>query len=737
MDAQQIARLKRLKEIADSSGAAYGKADLGNSTPINKTGGNFLTRLLPTAGGIGGSLAGAAGGAAIGSVVPVVGTAVGGILGAILGGAAGSGAGKFGENFAEGESDLGKGVVNEALLGGATSLPIGAAFKLARAGTKVATGLGGKAAGTLVQEAGAKVVPKKFAQGLAGNVTDNAAATTAAQQTVAGGSKFSLTSRATDLGNKALTSQYGTIGKPIARATNPTKTIGELADIGITKPADVERIAGGITGSEGLVNKAVVKAVGSANGVNTDSLRGVFNDALANHGVVGKEAKSLQTLFDAQMNRLSGGAKGSLSATVNPTDALSVMKSFEKRIADLSGKGSNYKLTDPARLDQASVLKLVRDELEDGIYKGAGADKNLSKVLTPELRQSLISLHPGNKQFENFVDKKIMGAKSIGELRTAQKNFVNASKIIDEGDVNAITAGGRVGNAFSGGGVVNGVKTLVTGALMNGPVARTAGTALRGIGGAGAEKAATQVAADGSGSALRSILGAGVRQYGGRQILGAGANMQQGDPNASLDPSVVDPTQATDPNPLDDTSMGQENPFGASSDEFAQGYAKALQAGDTKAAAQLKDLYEGALDYETKQAKSSYNSTTQKALSQSANGSNTLDQLEQLLQAAGGAGGPIGGRISTLLGDAGISTGAKAYNDLVAGSVTQIAKALGETGTLSETDQKVYRSLLPSLTDTAEVAQIKLKALKQRLAVAQQNTMQFGAGVDETSVPTM
>ncbi|MCA1565819.1 MAG: hypothetical protein LC803_09315 [Acidobacteria bacterium] len=120
-----------------------------------------LTDLLPTIGGVGGGIGGgAAGGALAGTaVLPGVGTAIGGLLGAILGGAGGSVLGKVSENALEGEKDIGKDVLGEAALGGATALPIGAGIKLARAGGALAKG-NREVAGQLTREAGAQTIPR-------------------------------------------------------------------------------------------------------------------------------------------------------------------------------------------------------------------------------------------------------------------------------------------------------------------------------------------------------------------------------------------------------------------------------------------------------------------------------------------------------------------------------------------------------------------------------------------------
>lgn len=688
-----------------------------------KKDGNFLTSLLPTIGGAAGGIGGgAAAGALAGTgVLPGIGTAVGGLLGAILGGAGGSALGKVGQNAMEGEKDLGKDVLGEAALGGVTSLPLGASLKLARAGVKATTGVGKQAAGDLVQQAGMSTLPKSMASRAANakgaEVVPDAAAPL----------RTSFRGRATDVGNQALLSQYGTISKPVARATNPTRTVGELADAGIIKPTDVERVGSAITGGEGMVNKAVVNAVGNAGGVDTSTLRQVFNDAMDNYGIVDTDRKSLTQVFDAQMKKLTGGARGSLKPLANPTDALDMMKSLEKRMADLAGKGSNYRLTTPERGDKANALRLVRDELEDKLYAGAGANAQLSNVLTPQFRDEVLALMPNNPKWAAYVDGRIMGAQSIGELRSSMAPFVRATQMLDEADINALTFGGRAGDALANGGVKNALVGAGTNLVKN-PAARVAGTTLRRFGGAGDQTGQT-------------LLGALLRQGGGRLVAnGLQPGEAQAMPSApdelglapedyqTLANEGVDPGALMQGAPVGEAPVGQEAPnaFGVGPDEVAREMTNALKAGDKETYGLLRDLYETIIASE--QSSTKVNATTQKALAQSANADTTLAQLEGLLANAGGAGGPVGGRISSFMGSAGLDNNAKTYNDLVNGSVTQIAKALGETGAMSDADRAAYMNLLPKITDTPEVAAQKFNALRARMAAAKQNTMQFGSG---------
>lgn len=535
-------------------------------------------------------------------------------------------------------------------------------------------------------------------------------------------SKFSFPGKLQEMGNNLLLNQYGTISKPVARSTNPTRTIAELADMGITRPSDAERVASMFTGSEGLVNKAVLKATGGAKGVDTSTLRGIFEDAIASHGVVDKDAQSLRNVFDAQMERLYGGRMGSLNPLSDPNETLAVMKSLERRRADLLGKGDNYRMSTPERADQAGVLKLVTDEMEDALYRGAGADKNLKKVLTPELRSSLLSLNPNNAQWQKYIDDKVMGSASIKELRSSMAPFVRVGKIIDEGDVNAITAGGRQGNAAQG---ILGTVRDAAANLASGPAARVAGNVLRATGKRLEDGAS--VLPQGGGRVGNMLANPAAKfllpQAGVR--LGADALGLRGGETASAQELPMEPGR------MDAAGLlgGAQKPESGSiytREAAAQDIQNDLQTTGGANMEKYLKLYEFLNPEDGAGGKT--NANTQKALAQSANADSTLRQLEGALAQAGGAGGPVGGNIGSFFGGLGLNNDVKTYNDLVGGSTTQIAKALGETGAMSDADRAAYSNLLPKVTDTPQVAAAKFAALRERMAAAQQNTLQYGAG---------
>jgi hypothetical protein len=647
----------------------------------------FWTDQISTGGSLGGAAAGAAGGAALGSVVPIAGTALGGLIGAVLGGAAGAVGGQAVENKVSGDN-LGKDLLMEGLIGGATSIGPLQALKLAK-------GVGGIARGAAP-----------------GGVAISKAATGDTLKT-------SLGQRIAESGNKALASQYGTISKPVARSTNPTKTVGELAQMGITKPTDAERIASQITGPDGILNQQVAKAVGGAAPVDTSTLRRVFSDALDNNGIVANDRKSLETLFNAQMVKLSGGARGSLDPKVNPTDALDMMKAFEKRIANLSGKGDNYRLSTPERVDQAGVLRLVKDELEDQLYQGAGANKQVAGLMTPELRERLVSLMPGNKAWVRNVDENIMKAGDIGALRSAQAPFVRMRKIIDEGDMNSMTFGGRTGNMASGQGIKG---ALLEGAqnMVKNPASRAYAATTRGLSGAGLPSAAGGT----------SPLGAATRAGVGGSLINALKQQPAAEPE--IPELMGDEVLANQEMPVEE--QAPSNPFGVTREQVAEQMMLAMQNGDAKGYSQLENLYKLVDDYEKENAQAGggkkLTSQQATAVSKTATATNALDRLEQLYGGAGG-GGRAQGTVAGIMGAVGGNASARAYNDQLASTARFMGRAMGETGAGSDADAAAFIARLPRLTDTPEEARIKLAELRALLEDSRKNLIYYGGGATE------
>jgi hypothetical protein len=711
---------------------AVPQAPLPSTAPVKQTSrGGTLSSLISEGGAVGGGALGAS-----------IGTGILPGLGTLVGGALGAGVGAFTGRLAENKVRDNRLGLGDAAQEGALSAVLGASpFKLGKAAITAKKG------GATLEQALAKYAP---------SVAAPIAQASAPART-------SISGKLDELANKALTGQYGTISKPVARATNPEKTFSKLAEIGVTKPSDVERISNAITGANGILNKAVVRATGSSARVNVDGLRQTFTDAMENNGVVGTKAKELTSMFDAQMKRLMGGPEGSLSPTADPSDVLDVMKAFEKRIAQKSGKGGNYRLATDETTNQASALRQVVDDLQGRLESGA----NVKDMLNPQLRSKLLSLHPNSAEWQNFVDNKVMKAKDIKSLRSAQSPFVNASKIINEADLNSMTFGGRVGNG------ANGIRETLMNALvtpLKDPGRRLAASTLK------TASKVTSGVPDVSVPKGLAPIPAGLRigaksQIGEGLVSGLKANAQS-DPssmtsmplNMSLNSALTDgPTNQTTNSNM---ASGQLNPnmnnaanamsmnnitdsqypnydnlsspdsisSGSSPYDIAnveQNIHKLVLAGASdKDIQQYLSVASAIQQMKANAAKTSggLNSTTATQVAASANATNTLDQLESLFGTAGGGSGRLSGSLKNALAKGGLDGNTQTYNDLSAASVSQLARALNGGGQVSDADAAVVVQALPRITDNKDVAARKFAALRARLMAARQNSLFYGGG---------
>lgn len=645
--------------------------------PAKKKGGRggTLTSLISEAGGTGGALGGAAIGTAI---LPGVGTLLGAGIGGFLGG--------FGGRVAENEVRDGRLGLGDALTEGAISGISGAGP--IRAGKAVVQGA--KALGT-------KGLERAGATSLEDAVTQ--AATEPA--------KTSLQGRLTGMGNHLLTNQYGAISKPVARATNPVKTLGQLADLGITSPQDVERVANGVTGSQGLINKAVMSAVGDSGTVPVTGVKKVLTTAINEHGLVDADAKSVTNTVNAQLNKIQDGA--------SPSKVLGIMKALEKRAADLKGNGGNYKMADPKREDQARVLLKVRDELEGSLYKSAGADKNVANVLTPELRDQLVSLHPDNAQWINHVDNNIMKSTSVKQLRSSMAPFVRARQIIDEGDLNSMTVGGRVANTLANGGSLGGA--LATGAmqLAKGPVARVAGSALRTAGNAGGDVAAGMIKGPALGKA--GIVGREAVGNTAKTLFApAPANAQ------SLEDALMQQNGGQDPSMqpgnLDPSMQEPQSQMPYSKEALLADIQR-----DPKNGAKYIDYYNN-LDAifnppAAKDAGPGYTKPTSQQYAQGITGSNSIDQLQNILSQDPGAvnrAATPGQNIPVVGSLISRGTNTTAYRGAGNNILNSIAR-INTGANMPESERKFYeQTYLPQPGDPPEAIQQKLATLRQFFA---------------------
>lgn len=252
---------------------------------------------------------------------------------------------------------------------------------------------------------------------------------------------------------KELLAQYGTVDQPMARASRAVESVQEIANAGFTKPEDVEKMANVVTGSNGEVSKLTRNLIKNAapvdtfTGDNGQTIEDFIDNSIELNSLYGTSAgAAAKRTIEANMRSLPSRAAGSVSYTDNPEDVFKVVQNLEASAAELEGRGgSTYHRPTIENIHQAKVLKDTASMLKDRLYDGV----DVKQALTPEVADNLKSYDPKNKAWADYVDNKIMGAKSIGDLRSAQAPWVRMSKYIDNAYTQAATVGGRMASNAS------------------------------------------------------------------------------------------------------------------------------------------------------------------------------------------------------------------------------------------------------------------------------------------------
>ena len=691
------------KQLANRMAEHRLAVDRQNVVAKPKDNGNWFTNSLSTVGGILGGIGGSFFG-------PGIGTAAGG--------AAGAGAGKWLENLFEGNKDLGDGVLGEAAFG--TLGGVGKGLKAIKGATgALKAGQGVKQAGNIL----------RMGSPMGGQA--NSIATTLTKPN----SKKWLE----DTGGRMLASQSSlTAAQARAMGIKPVQAFSNVNKrTGLTKLDDMAEVSRGLTGGkDSMLDMLTREAVGGTNGVNLPDLRKTASNILSDAGmssIPAAQRKAILAEMTTAGTAVRGGSKGSLSTLANPQAAFDQANIFRGAARDLT---SSFNPTGTDK-QAAKLYSKIAKTIEDSIYKSPGVNESIPMLTRSGADDLLFKsqdlMTAGNKAQAKAYEKialELREVKDVAGLRKMKKDFVDIGKI-DRATAQADGARSLTGNDMSkrAGEVFRNPMNLLA-LPLDAATPKIAG-------------AMTSMGRSGSGSSIASMLpkisNAPVKiaatQLGGRAMFGG----LPGQGEASAADATLGASSPVDPvtgMPAVESSMGGmdgSSVLGGASpaqsiytrEAVAQDIQRDLQATGGANMDKYITLF-NFLNPEGSQGKP--NATTQKSLSQSANADATLQQLESMLAQAGGSGGPIGGNISSFFGSLGLNNEAKTYNDLASGSVTQIAKALGETGAMSDADRVAYANLIPRITDTPAVASAKFAALRQRMETAKGNTLQYGAG---------
>ncbi len=620
-----------------------------------------LASWLPTIGGTLGALgAGAGAGALAGSVLPGAGTLAGagvGLIAALLGGAGGSALGKVSENAIEGEQDLGKGVGEEALIGGVTSLPVGAGLKLARAGVKASTGIGKKSVEQLVSEAGQSALPRRVA-GKGVTQTVETASPTVSKPSLVG----SLTTKVND---KASSNFLGLTPSQTQRlldeGIDPTNLGKRAAQYGSSADEIIGR-----TGKGGPLQDSITAL---ESGINDTA-----NAAGKNIRIPGDD---LIKALKAERTKMKGEIGGSAR-----------VEAINKVIADAEKKYKNGVTVKQAR----TILKEANQKFGASMLDDTGdaVVRAAQKLEGNTMRSALKGRFPSiadalDNEAQLIQIREIMARKRGADM--AQKGIG-----ISKPD---LTRPGTL------------IEPIVRSDKVTSRVLRAGGDS-------SVPQAGMETVANAAKPTGQTLLGALTRQGLGR--AGAGALGVTGDQGQQFDQAAqdagTDPTAALGNMDLSGMPTEPSNPFGVSLDEVGAQMMQALANGDSKGYGVLSDLYDRINDYETAAAGTGGGKAmgveAQKITNNASSGLSSLNDLESMIDGDPGivarASLPDVSLLNSLTGTSGYRAAIKNVQDAMS--------RLRSGASMTEQEAARFDQMLPRLGDDANTIKYKIQQFR-------------------------
>ena len=492
-------------------------------------------------------------------------------------------------------------------------------------------------------------------------------------------------------GMNANAKQYrGLVGKS-GSIDGHYKTVAERLRAEKIDQANVaEKAQAALSGREDIKKQGLSYA--EANGVTMD-LSGIDNKI----GMSATQKRKLSEL-GLGLEEMLGSKK-----LVTPTQAEDIYKTLRDYAYNWSdSKDALTKMAGNACEKEAEAVRNIIDETMDSI--------------NVDYKTPLVEFMSSNGEDPAYI-RKIAGKPDFkfSDLRKDQSDWIAMNDLAG----NKIKEGPTL-NVF---GVDTGAPNPFTGAadrIKEKVYERQAyGAGAGGAGGSGAENTINfeNVGGERTG-ALGNLLGraksaglVGAGVLGGLLLGGGGGGGSNSMPMSDTSAMAMGGDAGTEEaDPYQTFTIG-----GYTYDQLENGYVAAIQAGDNDAAklianmmSMLDDKVERYVSAQEKSSSSSSTATKQRAAM------NVLSGLMGNYQSQG----PIGGRftqfMNTITGGE-YNPSVAAYDSGAQGSLGTIIKALGDTGALSEGDQKRALELLPKTTDSEQAARMKYQQLMQIL----------------------
>lgn len=317
--------------------------------------------------------------------------------------------------------------------------------------------------------------------------------------------------------------------------------------------------------------------------------------------------------------------------------------------------------------------------------------------------------------------------RTIANLRSFKRDFVNGEKLERLSD-QAQGGGALLGNSGGGrgmGGMPKGLTNLLD-TLVGTPAQAATGKLGSTLVGAadklrdeGVQKAIKRGAVAAGGIGALSMLG---DRLGGRQARGA--SMPGGGSEADGMGSAMGGVAG---NPRDvsnglaaASSVNNDTIAGYTREDLENAYVKALTDGNTNAAKSIGGIID-LLDSRTKataKASTAKSSAADAKTAAKQNSARTqMNNLMKLYRQAGGGrgvGGHLTNALNAITADS-VNPAAGAYNSQRQALAVALARASGDSGTLSDMDIKSYMSMAPDIADNPVKARLKIQSIYNML----------------------
>lgn len=225
--------------------------------------------------------------------------------------------------------------------------------------------------------------------------------------------------------------QYGTT-RISDRVNGINDAIMEVADLGLTRRADIDGFANAVTGRDGEVSKLIRKSLNSAgktNGRIDVSMEDVFNAVGASEGA----QKQIKSFFNDKGKKYTVDQNGNMARS----DMYDFGKELEKEAYRMIDRGERLQNDQTLRYGQG--LRILGEEYISKATDGVDIKANINV-------NKLKNILPGNKKWAAKVDDFANNARTIQDARSFIAAPTKMALLGQAAEFNQNTFGANMGN---------------------------------------------------------------------------------------------------------------------------------------------------------------------------------------------------------------------------------------------------------------------------------------------------